>query len=105
MVETLTKASLAWDDDPETEHTLAALRATYEPLMEGLAAYLLLSVPKWVPSDDATDHWEGGHRGMIARRLVEDLSDRQSRSSTLGGMGADERPWRKLRRRLKDDQT
>jgi hypothetical protein len=103
MVETLTKASLTWDNDPETEHTLAALRATYEPLMDGLARYLLLAVPKWVPSDDATDHWEGGHRGMIARRLVEELSDRQGRGSTLSGMGVDERPWRKLRRRLKDD--
>ena len=54
--------------------TLALLRATYEPLLDGLAVHLLLSLPGWVAEEGATDHWERGHRGMIARRLIGELS-------------------------------
>jgi hypothetical protein len=54
--------------------TLALLRATYEPLLDGLAVHLLLTLPGWVADEGATDHWEHGHRGMIARRLVEELT-------------------------------
>jgi Ion channel len=60
--------------DEGARETLALLRATYEPLLDGLAVHLLLTLPGWVADEGATDHWERGHRGMIARRLVEELS-------------------------------
>jgi flagellar basal body-associated protein FliL len=45
-------------------------------LLDGLASALLLPLPEWIATDDAADHWHGGHRGLIARRLIEQLSSR-----------------------------
>jgi len=73
----LTEAGLNWKGSPEVEETLAALRATYEPLLDGLARALLLPLPDWIATDDAADHWQRGHRGLIASRLIEQLSSRR----------------------------
>jgi hypothetical protein len=72
----LLEIDLSWRGGPTAEETLAALRATYEPLLDGLASALLLPLPEWIATDDAADHWHGGHRGLIARRLIEQLSSR-----------------------------
>ena len=95
------RAGLVWDGGPDSESSLAALRATYEPLLDGLAAHLLLELPGWVPEREASDHWERGHRGLLARRLVEQLADRTIGDTTQHG---DASPWRSLRRRLRDTQ-
>ncbi len=95
------KAGLAWTTGEQTRETLAALRATYEPLLDGLARHLLLPLPGWIADADATDHWERGHRGTIASRLVEELSDRAVTSKTSGVDGSV--GWRRLRARLKVD--
>ncbi len=93
------KAGLAWTTGEQTRETLAALRATYEPLLDGLARHLLLPLPGWIADKDATDHWEHGHRGTIASRLVEELSDRAgSLNLSHAGEGVG---WRKLRARFK----
>ena len=95
----LTSAGVNWNGGPETEETLAALRATYEPLLDGLASALMLGLPAWIAADDAADHWERGHRGLIASRLIEQLSDRATMT-----VPADEsamRPSQRLRNRLK----
>ena len=68
--------ALTWRGGPDAEETLAALRATYEPLLDGLGSALLLPLPGWMAADDAADHWQKGHRGMIASRLIEQLADR-----------------------------
>ena len=82
------------------EELLAALRATYEPLLDGLASYLLLRLPGWSVSGEARDHWVRGPRGTLARRLVEELM-------VTGGVpeeGAKGRPlWRRLRSRLRKE--
>ena len=78
------------------EQTLLALRATYEPLLDGLARHLLLPLPGWLPDADSADHWEHGHRGLLARRLVEHLSARGGPDRS----GARASAWRKLQRRL-----
>ena len=70
------EAGLNWTAEPSAEETLAALRATYEPLLDAFATALLLPLPGWFAADDAADHWQGGHRGLIARQLIEQLSDR-----------------------------
>lgn len=82
---------------------LAALRATYEPLLDGLSQHLLLPLPGWLPDAEGSDQWARGHRGLIASRLVEELSARTGPAVAEDDMG-DLRPWRKLRRRLQADE-
>jgi hypothetical protein len=91
-------AGLAWTEGEATRETLAALRATYEPLLDGLARHLLLPLPGWLADEGATDHWERGHRGTIARRLLDELSDRSNATDDDEAEGTG---WRKLRARLK----
>ena len=83
---------------------LLPLRATYEPLLDGLAGYLLLTIPRWLPIDGAVDHWEGGHRGLIAGRLIDELGDRTSRMvGREVGVGAPgNRLWRRVKRRFQE---
>ncbi len=91
------EAELGWTGGEATRETLAALRATYEPLLEGLSRHLLLPLPGWIADRDAKDHWEHGHRGIITRRLLDELSDRNGSTPVVEGSG-----WRRLRTRLKD---
>ncbi|HEY0584361.1 MAG TPA: potassium channel family protein, partial [Chloroflexota bacterium] len=37
---------------------LVGIRAAYEPYLEALSLYLLMSLPPWTPAPDATDNWE-----------------------------------------------
>ena len=97
----LAEAGLRWSGGPDSEDTLAALRATYEPLLDGLGRALLLSLPNWIAAADASDHWQGGHRGLIASRLIEQLSDQGERNPSpdagRGGLA------QRLRARLNQD--
>jgi voltage-gated potassium channel Kch len=68
-------AGLTWNGGEEAEQVLAAVRATYEPMLAALADYLLIDLPGWSPSEDQVDHWERGPRGIIARRLIGGLAD------------------------------
>jgi Ion channel len=90
------EVGLVWNGGPDAEETLAALRATYEPLLDGLCAALLLPMPEWIAAEDASDHWQSGHRGLIASRLIAQLSDRAG-----GDMGSEPREG-KLSRRLRE---
>ncbi|MGD0108597.1 MAG: potassium channel family protein [Rhodopila sp.] len=76
LVAILLQAGIKWNESVHVEETLAALRATYEPLLDGLASALLLPLPTWIARQDAADHWRRGHRGLIASRLIEELSSR-----------------------------
>ena len=91
------EAELGWTGGEATRETLAALRATYEPLLSGLSRHLLLPLPGWIAERGAKDHWEHGHRGTITRRLLDELSDRNAPAPVIEGSG-----WRRLRSRLKD---
>ncbi len=97
LQESLAEARLAWDGDEHARETLAALRATYEPLLDGLSRKLLLPLPSWMPEEGATDNWQSGHRGTLAGRLVAQLADRQS--DTAAAAPGDPL-WRRLRTRL-----
>lgn len=66
----LTASGFKWKGGSEVEETMRLLRGTYEPMLEGLSAYLLLPLPEWlrdgeVVSDDV--------RGSLAKRLIEGL--------------------------------
>ncbi len=100
MQEELISAGVGWVQGEDTRETLAALRATYEPLLDGLAERLLLSLPPWIADADAVDHWHRGHRGLMARRLLEELS---GRPAPLAPKPVEGPRWRKLRARLKQD--
>jgi voltage-gated potassium channel Kch len=92
------EVGLKWSGGRHTEETLTALRATYEPLLDGLGLALLLPLPSWIGALGAADHWQRGHRGLIASRLIEQLSDR-----TRGDINAESREGnfaQRLRTRL-----
>ena len=96
----LISAGVGWLPGEETRETLAALRATYEPLLDGLAERLLLALPPWLAEEDAVAHGHRGHRGLRARRRREELS---GRPAPLAPQPAEGPRWRKLRARLKQD--
>ena len=52
------------------EQRLAALRMTYEPLIDALSQFLLLTVPDWLPSA-TPDNWQMGTYGGLAAELVD----------------------------------
>ena len=101
MMAEFAEAGVAWTTDPGARDTLAALRATYEPLLDGLSRRLLLPLPGWMPEGKVVDHWARGHRGLIASRLMEGLSDRSASKLVPAARGGP--LWRRLRRRLRDD--
>lgn len=74
MQEAFRNAGLNWAGSADVEDVLHALRSTYEPLLDGLSRRLSLPLPPWLPLDGAAGHWHGGHRGLIAKRLVEQLA-------------------------------
>lgn len=83
MISAFEEVGLVWSGGEQAAETLAAVRATYEPLLQGLAEYLLIPLPGWVAAeDDGPDHWERGPRGIVARRLVEGLADGSISSAT-----------------------
>ena len=96
LIDTLTGAGLGWTGAPGAQATLAALRATYEPLLDALANRLLLTLPPWSAAGTGADNWQVGHRGLIATRLVEQLSTQAAAESD----GSEDRLWRRLRAQL-----
>ena len=89
MVAELAGGGVRWGEAERSRETLALLRATYEPLLDGLAVHLRLTpLPGFVADEGATDHWERGHRGMITRQLVEELSGGGRVAGKLGTMRA-----------------
>ncbi len=74
LEQVLLSGDVGWSAGDDSRETLAALRGTYEPLLAGLASFLLVPLPGWLPDDDVDDHWSSGHRGALTRRLIEDLS-------------------------------
>ena len=95
-------ADVNWSGGDGAEETLAALRATYEPMLHTLADYLLIPLPPWVAAEgEGADHWEQGRRGGIASRLVEDLADRTSPTGPMPPLSKEPTMAGRLRARLK----
>jgi hypothetical protein len=44
--------------DGAAEHKLEELRQMYEPHVQRLSEYLLMSLPPWFPPSDARDTWQ-----------------------------------------------
>ncbi|MGI8841559.1 MAG: hypothetical protein ACR2F8_12380 [Caulobacteraceae bacterium] len=75
MLHAFREAGLTWNGGEAAPQTLAAVRATYEPVVQGLAEYLRIPLSGWVAAQDTPDHWERGARGIIASRLISGLAD------------------------------
>lgn len=58
------------DQVEEVESWLDELRALYEPYLEGLAAFLLMALPPWIPARDALDDWQTTADGVTAPSVV-----------------------------------
>jgi len=99
MLASFAEAGLTWNGGPAAYETLAAVRATYEPLLLGLAAHLLIVLPGWLPDNDSGDHWERGPRGIIARRLIAGLADGSISAAT--GRGRERTRAKRLRNQLR----
>ncbi|MBV9776747.1 MAG: two pore domain potassium channel family protein [Acetobacteraceae bacterium] len=95
------RASLPWKGGPEAEEVLAALRATYEPMMDGLSSHLLLPLQGWTAQERLVDHWASGPRGLMAQRLVEELATPTLPSGPVAAAGRPARLWRRVRARLR----
>ncbi len=99
----LVEAGVPWEPGAEGRHVLAALRATYEPLLDGLSRHLLVPLSGFLPDHTSSDQWARGHRGLIAGRLIEELAARAAPGA--GELDrADLSTWRKLRRRLRANE-
>jgi voltage-gated potassium channel Kch len=66
-------AGLQFADPGEAEQRLAAFRNTYEPFLNGLARYLVLTLPDWLPDGSALDNWQNNPRGKTAKQLIESV--------------------------------
>ena len=62
-----------WSDDDAAVDAIRQLRSTYEPRLEGLAAYLLLPVPDWIGTTAATADRFG--RDAVVRQLTQGRVD------------------------------
>ena len=101
MERAFARVSLPWKAGPETEEVLAALRATYEPMMDGLASHLLLPLQGWTAKERLVDHWASGPRGLMAQRLIEELASRALPPDPVVETGRPSRLWRRVRVRLR----
>jgi hypothetical protein len=55
----------------EAQQTLSAFRNTYEPFLNGLAHYLVLTLPDWLPAENQLDNWQSNPRGKSAKQLID----------------------------------
>lgn len=69
----LEAAGLQFADEGDAEQKLAAFRNTYEPFLNGLARYLVLSLPDWLPAGSGLDNWQNNPRGKSAKQLIESV--------------------------------
>ena len=97
----LTEAGVQWQSQDGGQDTLAALRATYEPLLDALSRYLLLHVPLWLQDGAGADNWQKGPRGKIAGRLIEELSDRRADDGDALPGRPGRHLWEHIRRRTR----
>jgi Ion channel len=71
MCANLVDVGLLCGDFEDSEQKLAAFRKTYEPFLNGLAYYLVLPLPPWLPGENQMDNWQSGPRGKSAKQLID----------------------------------
>lgn len=71
--EELAEAGLQFADEENPQERLAAFRNTYEPFLNGLASYLALTLPDWLPTGGPLDNWQNSPRGKSAKQLIDSV--------------------------------
>lgn len=59
--------------DDDAESTLGAFRATYEPFLVALAAYLLAPLPPWTAPETMLDNWQRTREGKVVKELIDEV--------------------------------
>jgi hypothetical protein len=72
----LAEAGLEFGDPSDAAQRLAAFRNTYEPFLNGLAAYLIAPLPAWLPNENQLDNWQNSPRGKSAKQLIDAVDAR-----------------------------
>ena len=62
----------------------------------------MLTIHDWIPNDEAADHWTRGHRGLMAARVIEQLT-KMPNAYLAGSASGQVRPWRRLRAWLRQE--
>lgn len=69
----LLAAGWRWTGGAEVEEMIAALRASYEPMLEGLSSYLVLPLPTWIANNDVSAR--DGRKSLVWRLTQIQLSE------------------------------
>jgi hypothetical protein len=72
----LAASGLTFSEESDAEQRLAAFRSTYEPFLNGLAHYLLMTLPEWLADPEQVDNWQNSPRGRSAKQLIEAVAAR-----------------------------
>src|SRR5258707_2378766 len=80
LVKTLQNAGVPLSQGTEFQSKLTELRRLYEPYVNALAGYLLVSLPAWCRHGDPPDNWqtsawERRSSGAAHRRLFDGAED------------------------------
>ena len=75
----LAQHGMKLQDGPEADRKLTDLRNMYEPYLYGLANYLELSLPPWIPAKKAKDNWQtmawGRSAGLVEKEATAIAGD------------------------------
>ena len=66
---TLRSSGLTLRDDAEADARLSSLRAMYEPYVNSLSCYLLMTLPPWIVDVEKVDNWRTSAWGRISSGL------------------------------------
>jgi hypothetical protein len=71
----LAETGMPLRDGTEVDRHLSELRALYEPYVAGIADLCLLTLPPWLPDDEALDDWQRTAWGSMHGRGGHALLD------------------------------
>jgi hypothetical protein len=67
----IAEAGSQFADEDDAEQKLAAFRNTYEPFLNELADYQVLTLPDWLPTGGSLDNWQHNPRGKSVKQLID----------------------------------
>src|SRR5262249_40654523 len=68
----LSESGIYLSEGEAVESKLAALRLMYEPYVNALGQFLIMTLPDWIPPPDARENWRHSAFGM-RRPSISDL--------------------------------
>jgi hypothetical protein len=62
---------------PTAEQRLSELRGMYESYVFTLSEFLIIQLPRWLPTDEAIDNWQTSRWGRISRLMQQEQATEQ----------------------------